>query len=43
MLSTTPTREPPMRTSLPRTRFAAFGTTVFTSYVGTNGRPLFAL
>ena len=31
MSESTPTREPPMRTSLPRTRFAAFGTTTLRS------------
>ena len=41
--STTPTRVPPMRTSLFGTIRAAFGTTTETRYTGTNGRPLLAL
>ena len=40
---TLPTRSPPIRTSLPTTRLAAFGSSAFTLYVGTNGSPLFAL
>ena len=43
ILSTTPTRLPPLRTSLPSTSDAAFGTSTLTWYVGTNGRPEFAL
>ena len=43
ILSTTPTRKPPTRTSLPFTRFAPLGSCAHTSYVGTNGSPLFAL
>ena len=43
MPPTKPTREPPIRTSLPTTRLAALGTSALSSYVGTNGRPLFAL
>ena len=41
--STTPTRVPPRRTSLPFTRLAALGTLTFSEYEGTNGRPLLAL
>jgi hypothetical protein len=41
--STTPTRVPPILTSLSWVRRAAFGTTIDTRYVGTNGSPLFAL
>jgi hypothetical protein len=40
---TAPTRWPPIRTSLPTTRFAALLNSALRSYVGTNGRPLFAL
>ena len=40
---TVPTRVPPMRTSLPTCRLLASGTCTLMSYVGTNGRPLFAL
>jgi hypothetical protein len=40
---TVPTREPPMRTSLPGTSAAALGTSALSEYVGTNGRPWFAL
>ncbi len=43
MSVTTPTREPPERTSLPLTRFAPLETRTFTVVVGTNGRPLLAL
>ena len=41
--SMTPTRVPPIRTSLFFTRRAAFGTITEARYVGTNGNPLFAL
>ncbi len=40
---TTPTRTPPMRTSLPGTSELALGTSAEMLYVGTNGRPEFAL
>src|SRR3954452_6091250 len=43
IVSTTPTRKPPTRTSLPGTRFDPFGTRALRSYVGTNGSPLLAL
>ncbi len=43
ILSMIPTRSPPTRTSLPVTRFDAFGSSSQMLYVGTNGRPLFAL
>ena len=43
ILSMIPTRSPPIRTSLPVTRFDAFGSCTHRLYVGTNGRPLFAL
>src|SRR6185312_15065258 len=43
MSVTTPTREPPERTSLPLTRFAPLETRTLTVVVGTNGRPLLAL
>ena len=43
ILSTTPTRRPPMRTSLPFTRLVARGTSAVRRYVGTHGRPWFAL
>ena len=43
MQETVPTRVPPTRTSLPFTSPAAFGTSTLRSYVGTNGRPEFAL
>jgi hypothetical protein len=38
-----PTRAPPTRTSKPFTSCAPFGSSAFRSYVGTNGRPEFAL
>ena len=41
--STVPTRVPPIRTSLPRTRFAALGISAVSLYEGTNGRPWLAL
>src|SRR4051812_41297346 len=41
--STTPMRNPPVRTSSPVMRFDEFGSRALRSYVGTNGRPLFAL
>jgi hypothetical protein len=34
---------PPIRTSLPRTRFAALGVSTLSEYDGTNGSPWFAL
>jgi hypothetical protein len=43
ILSTEPTRVPPIRTSLPRTRLAALGICAFSVYAGTNGSPWFAL
>src|SRR4051794_41378598 len=43
MVLTTPTRLPPIRTSLPLISPAASGTSAFTSYVGMNGSPSFAL
>ena len=43
MSSTTPTRKPPARTSLPFTSLAAFGSSALSLYVGTNGRPWLAL
>jgi hypothetical protein len=43
ILSMIPTRSPPIRTSLPVTRFEAFGSSIHMLYVGTNGSPLFAL
>src|SRR4051812_45238236 len=36
-------RNPPARTSSPLMRFDALGSCALRSYVGTNGRPLFAL
>ena len=41
--STEPTRVPPIRTSLPRTRLAALGVSALSEYVGTNGSPWLAL
>ena len=43
ILSTTPARKPPIRTSLPRTRLAPLGTSAVSRYVGTHGNPAFAL
>ena len=43
ILSIRPTRKPPTRTSLLLTRLAPLGSSALTSYVGTNGRPWFAL
>ena len=41
--STTPTRNPPARTSLPFTRFEPLSICTLYWRVGTKGRPLFAL
>ena len=43
MSSTTPTRKPPERISLPLTRFWPLAKRTFSDVVGTNGRPLLAL
>ena len=43
MSSTTPTRKPPERISLPLTRFCPLAKRTFSVVVGTNGRPWFAL
>jgi hypothetical protein len=43
IVSTTPMRKPPSRTSLPSTRFAPLGICTTSWRVGTKGRPAFAL